>query len=240
MSPGTAASFQHKPFGVRGGADIPTHGHLGAPLDQRGGGRPVILYSHGFTTDRSLGTVLVEDLASRGYVVVTIDHTHDAGEVEFPDGRIANSAVPVSSDTEKLWKTMAKAAQVRSGDARYVLDQLTAINRGQHAGRASRRRGATHIHRRLLRPLPAPPPQPAAAWPVSGLSGSRTRPVTRTATPPNISLCVVRRGRCRTTSGCLRGRGRRIRGSRTRYRPVPGEPGRLPRWLWRRARPDRR
>jgi predicted dienelactone hydrolase len=132
MSPGTAAGFQHKPWGVPNGAATLTHGHVGAPLDQRGGGRPVILYSHGFTTNRSLGTVLVEDLASRGYVVVTIDHTHDAGEVEFPDGRIAASAVPNSSDPAEFLKTAAKATQVRSDDARYVLDQLVAINRGNN------------------------------------------------------------------------------------------------------------
>jgi hypothetical protein len=36
--------------------------------------------------DRALGTGLVSDLASRGYVVVTTDYTYEAAEVQFPAG----------------------------------------------------------------------------------------------------------------------------------------------------------
>lgn len=132
MSPGTAAHFQRTPFGVPNGSSTLTHGHAGAAVDQRGGKHPVLLYSHGFTTNRSLGTVLVEDLASRGYIVVTIDHTHDAGQVEFPDGRIATASVPNPTDMDALTATMNKAVQVRADDARFVLDQLAAINNGRN------------------------------------------------------------------------------------------------------------
>jgi predicted dienelactone hydrolase len=45
---------------------------------------PVVLYSPGLGGNRDSSTVLVEQLVSRGYVVVTIDHTHDASQVEFP------------------------------------------------------------------------------------------------------------------------------------------------------------
>ncbi len=40
---------------------------------------------------------MAEDLASRGYIVVTIDHTHDADEVEFPDGRVEVRTIPAES-----------------------------------------------------------------------------------------------------------------------------------------------
>lgn len=36
-----------------------------------------------------------ENLASRGYVVVAIDHTYDASEVEFPSGHLADSVLVV-------------------------------------------------------------------------------------------------------------------------------------------------
>ena len=57
------------------------------PLARRGGW-PVVLFSPGFGVERELYAGLVEDLASHGYVVVSIDHPHDAGVVEFPDGRV--------------------------------------------------------------------------------------------------------------------------------------------------------
>ena len=58
-----------------------------APLTRRGGW-PVVLFSPGFGVERELYAGLVEDLASHGYVVVAIDHPHDAGIVEFPDGHV--------------------------------------------------------------------------------------------------------------------------------------------------------
>lgn len=103
-----------------------TAGHVGAPVDRRGGRRPVLLYSPGSGEDRMIGTALVEDLASRGYVVVTIDHTHDAGEVEFPGGRVEVSALPTPDSRE----INAEAVAVREADTRFVLDQLTAIDHG--------------------------------------------------------------------------------------------------------------
>src|SRR5579863_1496691 len=51
-----------------------TEGHLGAPVRRRDGGWPVVLYSHSLGGERSETTSLVADLASRGYVVVMIDH----------------------------------------------------------------------------------------------------------------------------------------------------------------------
>ena len=127
MPPVAAAHFlagEHVPAGA---VTLPTTaGHLGAPVDRRGGRHPVLLYSPGSGTDRTIGTALVEDLASRGYVVVTIDHTHDAGEVEFPGGRVEVSALPKPDSRE----INTEAVAVREADTRFVLDQLTAIDHG--------------------------------------------------------------------------------------------------------------
>lgn len=126
MLPGAAAHFL-------AGLNVPveavtvpaTVGHVGAPVDRRGGARPVLLYSPGSHTDRTIDTALVEDLASKGYVVVTIDHTHDAGEVEFPGGRVEVGTLP--PDTEAI---NTEAVAVREADTRFVMDQLTAIDHG--------------------------------------------------------------------------------------------------------------
>lgn len=52
-----------------------------------------VLYSPGAGEPRTWGTTLVQDLASRGYVVVTVDPTYEASEVEFPGGRIVTSVL---------------------------------------------------------------------------------------------------------------------------------------------------
>jgi hypothetical protein len=47
---------------------------------------PGVLFSPGCQYSRFVNTAQVEDLASRGYVVVTMDHTHET-PTEFPGGR---------------------------------------------------------------------------------------------------------------------------------------------------------
>ena len=102
-----------------------THGHDTAPADRRRGPRPVLLFSPGSGNDRDACTTFTEELVSHGYVVVTIDHTHDSAEVEFPDGRVEPRTVP--ADTPEI---DSEAVSVRTADARFVLDQLHAIAAG--------------------------------------------------------------------------------------------------------------
>ncbi|MEU4625798.1 hydrolase [Actinoplanes sp. NPDC023801] len=111
-----------------------THARAGAPVDRLRGGRPVVLYSPGLGGGRGTGTVLVEELVSHGYIVVTIDHTHDASEVEFPDGRIEVAMIPPDIDESVI----TQAAAVREADARFVLDQLAAIDAGRNPDAANR------------------------------------------------------------------------------------------------------
>ncbi|MGW1169720.1 alpha/beta hydrolase family protein [Streptomyces sp. NPDC002550] len=102
-----------------------TAGHVLAPVDTKLGKLPVLLYSAGLHGDRAGSTALVEDLASRGYLVVTVDHTHDAGEVQFPGNRLEVNTMPAgahSSDT----------LNVRAADIRFVINQLGAISKGSN------------------------------------------------------------------------------------------------------------
>ncbi|MEV7238581.1 hypothetical protein AB0N06_32995 [Streptomyces sp. NPDC051020] len=71
---------------------------------------------------------MVEELASHRYIVVTIDHTFDAGEVEFPDGRVeVRNVAAVYSMTD------ADVVAVRANDAHFVLDRLTALAAGTNS-----------------------------------------------------------------------------------------------------------
>ncbi len=128
-----------------------TAAHLSAPVHQREGGWPVVLYSHSLGGERFETTSLVEDLASHGFVVVTIDHVHDADVVVLPDGRVATCEVPAPT-VDGPTPVTTKEIESRVADVRFVLDQLAELNRGgnpDHEGRPLPRglRGALDLRR---------------------------------------------------------------------------------------------
>lgn len=105
----------------RFGVELPglhTNSYSGAPVSA--GSHPVLLYSPGAGVTRLLGTGLAEDLASRGYVVVTIDHTYEAPAVEFPGGRIVAWEPAPEFDTALRQKYI----DARLPDVGFVLDSL--------------------------------------------------------------------------------------------------------------------
>lgn len=124
LPPAAATTFEQTNGFPPDSVTVPlTAGHDDAPVDR--GRHPVLIYSPGSGSDRSINTVLVEQLAARGYVVVTIDHTYDAEEVEFPGGRVEVRTMPPDSKAVNT-----EAVAVREADTRFVLDQLTAIEHG--------------------------------------------------------------------------------------------------------------
>ncbi|MFJ9677870.1 alpha/beta hydrolase family protein [Streptomyces sp. NPDC101194] len=153
MTPGAASHFgsaegaaalnlRMAPGSVDWGATL-THAYRDSPVDPRAGRLPVLLYSPGLGDPRTWNTALVEDLASRGYAVVTIDHTHEATEVEFPDGRLATmrffDGTP-PTDPEAISALLEKVVAVRVADSRFVLDELARLNRTRFAGTLDLRR----------------------------------------------------------------------------------------------------
>jgi len=121
---------------------IVTNSRVGAPVATRHGGLPVVLFSPAYGGMRAWYTSALEDLASRGYVVVGIDHTYDSEVVEFPDGRIATiNQAPDSSD-------VPLALDVRTRDSRFIVDQLAALNSGRHVD--AEHRGLPHGLRSAL------------------------------------------------------------------------------------------
>ncbi|MEV4628197.1 lipase [Micromonospora sp. NPDC049523] len=123
------------PAGQVDWATISTHGRSGAPVLHRPGGHPVVLYSPGGGVHRALGTVLVEELASRGYVVVTIDHTYETPEVEFPGGRVEVQQLPEGDPTALNHVLLRTRVQ----DTRFVLDRLADLDAGRNPDADARR-----------------------------------------------------------------------------------------------------
>lgn len=144
MSPGAAAHFGSTDGAGTGLYRIPadsvdfaatrTSAHTGAPVARHRRPFPVVLYSPGAGDPRTWETTQVQDLASRGYLVVTIDHPYDASEVEFPDGRVVAGVLPQlfqqAQQPSEAQALAAKIFDVRIADTRFVLDQLTALDHG--------------------------------------------------------------------------------------------------------------
>ncbi|WP_460493496.1 alpha/beta hydrolase family protein [Dactylosporangium cerinum] len=124
-------------------AEVRTHAHAGAPVATRRGGWPVVLFSPGFGAERNSSAALVEELASRGHVVVTVDHTHDPLAVEFPGGRVEPNTITALvaqiQDPAQFDAFAAKMVAVRSADLRFVLDRLAVLDSGGNPD-AQRRR----------------------------------------------------------------------------------------------------
>ncbi|MGW7522663.1 alpha/beta hydrolase [Streptomyces sp. NPDC054783] len=99
-----------------------TAGHEAAPVRRVGGRLPVVVFSHGAHDHRSDTTVVVQELASHGYVVITVDHTDDAFS-EFPDGRVV---VPLRDPRYAL----GPADFAR--DIRFVLDRVEDLGPGRN------------------------------------------------------------------------------------------------------------
>ena len=98
---------------------FPSHSRQDAPATGRR--RPVVLFSPDGTSNAVDATGLHEELASRGYVVAGIDHTFDAGVVEFPGGRVEIGRSDLAAEVIR---------EVRVADARFVLDSLAAVAAG--------------------------------------------------------------------------------------------------------------
>jgi dienelactone hydrolase len=132
---GVIAPYQHPQLPTAGvnWAGTMTYAHIGAPAQARPA--PVFLYSPGAGDPRPLGTIVAEELASRGAVVVTIDHPGDADAVEFPNvtpyrGRVRETALTADPWTEPaVFRTMI---DTRIADTKFVLDQLELLAAGQN------------------------------------------------------------------------------------------------------------
>jgi dienelactone hydrolase len=97
------------------------------------GKRPVLLFSHAFTADRFVYGALVNDLASRGYVVIAVDHPPDAFAVEYPGGELVEGQYgrPLAP-AQVTAQDLGELTELRAADVRFVLDR--ALKRAKRGG----------------------------------------------------------------------------------------------------------
>ncbi|TQN33278.1 platelet-activating factor acetylhydrolase isoform II [Haloactinospora alba] len=132
-------SLQLEQAGIsRGAVDIEgseANATVGSGLAGEVGELPTVLYSPGMEVSRHQSTAQAEELASRGYLVVTMDHTYEGKAVEFPDGRVKKQDLPEEQEFTETYRTAVKA---RKADARLVLDSLERLAGGDNPDAANR------------------------------------------------------------------------------------------------------
>jgi predicted dienelactone hydrolase len=143
-SDGTLAPYIVAPaeFGpsstFKGVEHVKTNSFTNAPLAKAERKYPVLIYNHGAGWPRFSATFVTEQLASHGYVVVSIDHPGLDRTVLFSDGTAFKSdtlTVP-APDPKDLRGSMAKSMEFLNAvafpmwveDSRFVLDRLAALN----------------------------------------------------------------------------------------------------------------
>lgn len=96
------------------------HTHARAGAQARGGALAVVLFSPGAGASRVLYQSVAEELASHGYLVVSVDHSGDA-PIELADGTIMAATGHGIPDRARL------------DDMRFVLRSLNRMGPGPHA-----------------------------------------------------------------------------------------------------------
>ncbi|MGD9394889.1 MAG: hypothetical protein PVJ05_00490 [Candidatus Thorarchaeota archaeon] len=99
-----------------------THSYLNAPLSQAETSFPLLIFSHGYGGIIMQDTVLMEELASNGYIVFSISHSYEAAVTSFPDGSVIYEATP------DMYDNIASSLLIWSNDTTFLVDQLEITN----------------------------------------------------------------------------------------------------------------
>ena len=111
-------------FGFPSGWSAAVATHAFADLTPSEGRRPIVVFSHGLSFPILLYQSIAEDLASRGYIVVGINHGGGATIEYSPTAPLGTMSMPTSNNEEERQLMLAGLAVTWAGDVRRVLDYL--------------------------------------------------------------------------------------------------------------------
>jgi len=101
-------------FGEDGVNDLPTGSFRDAPVHPGAVSMPILIFSHGFDSNRFQNATMANHLASHGFLVVSPDHTCNAMIAPLPDGAVFFSFFNVPFSLGE-----------RMGDVRFLIDIFT-------------------------------------------------------------------------------------------------------------------
>jgi len=102
-------------FGEESLTDLPTGSFRDAPLHPGAAAMPILIFSHGFSSNRFQNFTMANHLASRGFLVVAPDHTCNAMIAPLPDGPVFFSFADIPFS---LWERIA--------DIRFLIEVFSA------------------------------------------------------------------------------------------------------------------
>jgi predicted dienelactone hydrolase len=94
---------------------VRSHSYVDAPLAHAEPRYPVLIFSHGYGGTTWQNTPQMEELASHGFIVLSLGHTYESGAVPFPGGRVvpmnnarndAQTQSPAAFEEATLFKEM--------------------------------------------------------------------------------------------------------------------------------------
>jgi dienelactone hydrolase len=126
-----APLMYYPPFQLSHLSLVKTHAYQDAPVSNTQSTFPVLIFSHGHVGFMEQNLTLMEELASRGYIVCSIAHTYHAIVTVFPDGRVVVADSTLANDF-LLGKSPPPAINVEhlrvwTEDTRFVIDELERI-----------------------------------------------------------------------------------------------------------------
>ena len=109
---------------------VKTNSHNEIDCSEKAMNYPILVFSHGITGSRHLHQVLFEYIASRGYVVISLDHSYDSNLTLFPDGRIADYRSDITGHPDSAM-VRSKQIKTRALDIGFVLDKIYELENGK-------------------------------------------------------------------------------------------------------------
>lgn len=115
--PGLLRNMQLDAESMAGVVAAKTHSTLNAAPSRQRGGFPILIYSHGLFLYPAQNTALFEQLASHGYIVVSIAHPGDSVDIRLSDGSIAKTVIAAARD-ERFTKLFQQFTGGKTHDER--------------------------------------------------------------------------------------------------------------------------
>jgi len=144
---GLARSMGFPSFLLDHTASIMSNSYLNAPLSLSLDQYPVVIISHGWGGFMNLHTDLAEELASRGYVVLSIDHTYGSVATPFLDGTVYQNkeALPSRDETDNFLEYAHELVYTYAGDVSETIDYLEEMNEASSGSFLSGKLDLEHI-----------------------------------------------------------------------------------------------
>jgi predicted dienelactone hydrolase len=109
--------------------EIHTHATFDAPISSAQHAWPVLVFSPGLGVPREQYTTLSTELASRGYVVIALSAPYESAPTVLAGGRVVGQTVHPDVMGPPPHPELQRLIDIRAADARFVVDQLTALAR---------------------------------------------------------------------------------------------------------------